>query len=118
MQQCPPPKALGEPIARMLTSQADAARRDLLPDVEEINSTLRPSEMPRTTADEARLCRPSAEARAGFAAAFSLVMTVAILGAAIYLLAPRLAVMVPALAGPLEGYVGVVDSLRLGAGRA
>ncbi|NJS39623.1 MAG: hypothetical protein HC783_12110 [Rhodobacteraceae bacterium] len=42
-----------------------------------------------------------------------MVMTIAIIGAAIYTAAPRLGVMVPALAGPLEAYVGAVDSLRL-----
>jgi hypothetical protein len=41
-------------------------------------------------------------------------MTVAILGAALYLAAPRLAVAVPALAGPLETYVSLIDSMRLG----
>jgi hypothetical protein len=41
-------------------------------------------------------------------------MTVAILGAALYLVAPRLAVMVPSLAGPLESYISMIDSLRLG----
>jgi hypothetical protein len=41
-------------------------------------------------------------------------MTVAILAAALYLVAPRLSIMVPALSGPLEGYMAIVDSLRLG----
>jgi resuscitation-promoting factor RpfA len=41
-------------------------------------------------------------------------MTIAILAAALYVVAPRLAIMVPALAGPLETYVSIIDSLRLG----
>ncbi|TAG30248.1 MAG: hypothetical protein EAZ40_01695 [Rhodobacterales bacterium] len=87
-----------------------SARRDLLPDVEEINSTLRPSEVP--TEDFVQPAPPPGEPR-GFRSGFLMVMTIAIIGAAIYTAAPRLAVMVPALAGPLEVYVGAVDSLRL-----
>jgi predicted Zn finger-like uncharacterized protein len=87
-----------------------SARRDLLPDVEEINSTLRPSEVP--TEDFIQSGPPQSEAR-GFRSGFLMVMTVAIIGAAIYTAAPRLSIMVPALAGALETYVGVIDSLRL-----
>lgn len=90
-----------------------AARRDLLPDVEEINSTLRPSEM-QDDADAPDFVAPPPEAPRGFRSGFLSLMTVAILAAALYMVAPRLAVMVPALAGPLEGYVSIVDSLRLG----
>jgi resuscitation-promoting factor RpfA len=87
-----------------------SARRDLLPDVEEINSTLRPSEVP--TEDFVQPAPPPGEPR-GFRSGFLMVMSVAIIGTAIYTAAPRLSVMVPALAGPLEAYVGAVDSLRL-----
>jgi predicted Zn finger-like uncharacterized protein len=90
-----------------------AARRDLLPDVEEINSTLRPSEMQDDT-DAPDFVSPPPEAPRGFRSGFLSLMTFAILAAALYLVAPRLAVMVPALAVPLEGYVSIVDSLRLG----
>ena len=98
-----------------LDSDGDAAlkpsaRRDLLPDVEEINSTLRPSEVP--SEDFAQSGMPQREAK-GFRSGFLMVMTVAIIGAAIYTAAPRLGVMVPALAGVLEAYVGAIDSLRL-----
>jgi hypothetical protein len=42
-----------------------------------------------------------------------MVLTVAILGSAIYGAADAIAAAVPALAGPLKAYVGFVDSLRL-----
>ncbi len=87
-----------------------SARRDLLPDVEEINSTLRPSEIP--VADFIQPGPPQRETR-GFRSGFLMVMTIAIIGTAIYTAAPRLSVMVPALAGPLDAFVGAVDSLRL-----
>ncbi len=90
-----------------------SARRDLLPDVEEINSTLRPSE-PDADADgfgaSASLTSP---VRRGFRGGFLAIMTIAILCATLYILAPRLGTAVPALADPLQAYVGFIDGLRL-----
>ena len=54
------------------------------------------------------------EAPRGFRSGFLSLMTVAILAAALYLVAPRLAVLVPSIAGPLETYVSIIDSMRLG----
>ncbi len=89
-----------------------AARRSRLPDVEEINSTLRPSE--RVIEDEAPAAVPvAAEGRSSFRSGFLMVLTLAILGSAVYGSADAIATAVPSLAGPLESYVGFVDSLRL-----
>ena len=90
-----------------------SARRDLLPDVEEINSTLRPSEPDADAIASGAGGALSSPARRGFRSGFLAVMTAAILGAALYILAPRLGSMMPALADPLQAYVGFVDSLRL-----
>lgn len=89
----------------------DAIRRTRLPDVEEINSTLRPaeSEVEEGLGPEAA----PAEARSSFRSGFLLVLTMAILGSAVYGSADALASAVPALAGPLKAYVSFVDSLRL-----
>lgn len=89
-----------------------AARRDLLPDVEEINSTLRPSEVATDEAASAALAAEQ-DGRSGFRSGFLLVMALAILGAAVYIGAPRLSAAVPSLAKPLAAYVGAVDGLRL-----
>jgi hypothetical protein len=105
------PRKAGSPLAE--ADAKPAARRDLLPDVEEINSTLRPSEMAESV-DAPDFVAPPPEAPSGFRSGFLSLMTVAILGAALYLVAPRLAVMVPSLAGPLESYISMIDSLRLG----
>lgn len=105
-------------VAVALDSDGDpgtkaSARRDLLPDVEEINSTLRPSEQP---GDEdggaAGFANPVREGRGSFRSGFLLVMTFSILGAAIYIGAPRLSEMIPSLADPLISYVKAVDALR------
>jgi len=91
------------------TSARPAARRDLLPDVEEINSTLRPAETgPESRTDVLVL----GERKVGFRSGFLMVMTIAIIGAGVYTLEPRISTLVPALAGPLETYVGGVDALR------
>jgi len=90
------------------------ARRDLLPDVEEINSTLRPSQMQADDDGTPDFAAPPPEAPRSFRSGFLTLMTIAILAAALYLVAPRLAVTVPSLAGLLEGYVFFIDGLRLG----
>jgi resuscitation-promoting factor RpfA len=91
-----------------------AARRDLLPDVEEINSTLRPSEGAIGADGTPDFVAPPPQAPHGFRSGFLTLMTVAILAAALYIVAPRLGTIVPALAGPLETYVSMIDGLRLG----
>jgi hypothetical protein len=88
------------------------ARRTRLPDVEEINSTLRPSEGAETEADLAAMAA-APEGRSGFRSGFLLVMTLAILASALYGSADAIASAVPALEGPLRGFVGFIDSLRL-----
>ena len=105
-----------EAIAPVEAAEAEsddklANRRTRLPDVEEINSTLRPSEAAESEGAEA--VPVAAEGRSSFRSGFLLVLTVAILGSAIYGAAESLSQAVPALAGPLKAYVGFVDSLRL-----
>lgn len=93
------------------------SRRDLLPDIEEINSTLRPGAA-RSGAGAADL-EPEVEAptrqrkRRGFRTGFMTVFLVFIVLAAVYVLAPRLSAAVPALAPPLQSYVSYVDQGRV-----
>ncbi|MDX1821904.1 MAG: zinc-ribbon domain-containing protein [Paracoccaceae bacterium] len=97
------------------------SRRGLLPDIEEINSSLRstsdrrparaddhdtPGQSP-ATADEA------AAARRGFSRGFSVTFLIAMLLLALYIFAPALTDAVPALAPAVSAYVAVVDQLRL-----
>lgn len=89
-----------------------AARRDLLPDVEEINSTLQPGE---------RASNPDAEVEAlpdltrgnSFRSGFLLAVFLLFVAAVIYVTADSIAALVPALKGPLDSYVLFVDGLRL-----
>ncbi len=98
------------------TSAALGSRRDLLPDIDEINSTLR-SGTSRNGAGGADI-EPQIEAptrqrkRRGFRTGFLTVSLIFIVLAAIYIFAPRLAQAVPALEAPLKSYVSFVDQGR------
>jgi predicted Zn finger-like uncharacterized protein len=105
-------EAVADQTATAVDEDRLAARRTQLPDVEEINSTLQPTEEPGS--DSVGDAMPAvAEGRSSFRSGFLLVMTIAILGTALYSSAGSLGRAVPALAGFLDGYVGFVDSLRL-----
>ena len=102
-----------EPVA----AAALGSRRDLLPDIEEINSTLR-STSARTGAGAADV-GPEIEApthqraRRGFRVGFLTVLTIFIVLGVLYVIAPRLAESVPALKDLLNSYVFMVDQLRV-----
>jgi predicted Zn finger-like uncharacterized protein len=97
-------------------SAALGSRRDLLPDIDEINSTLR-SGSARSGSGAADV-EPEIEAptrqrkRRGFRTGFLTVLLIFIVLAAVYVLAPRLADAVPALKSPLQSYVSIVDQGR------
>ncbi|MEH6739557.1 MAG: zinc-ribbon domain-containing protein [Sulfitobacter sp.] len=98
------------------TSAALGSRRDLLPDIDEINSTLR-SGSARSGSGAADV-EPEIEAptrqrkRRGFRTGFLTVLLIFIVLAAVYVLAPRLADAVPALKSPLQSYGSIVDQGR------
>jgi hypothetical protein len=86
-------------------------RRDLLPDIEEINSTLRPGAVARDDEDAPALAPPPE--RAAFRTGFFSVLLVALVMLMLYVMAPQLAERFPGIAGALNGYVASVDALRL-----
>ncbi len=83
------------------------ARRDLLPDIEEINSSLTSIGAEEIVDDFAEPARQS-----GFARGFAVMLLLAVLAVALYLYAPLIGARIPAMAGPLEAYMGVVDAAR------
>jgi|APEBP8051073058_1049385.scaffolds.fasta_scaffold00010_213 predicted Zn finger-like uncharacterized protein len=95
--------------------EAAAARiakgRDLLPDIEEINSTLRPSS--ERGVNEAEVSSAAQPQGSSFRSGFALMLLVAVALALAYVMAPRIAQQIPALAKPLAGYVEGVDAARL-----
>ncbi|HMS95691.1 MAG TPA: hypothetical protein PKA03_10810 [Tabrizicola sp.] len=110
----PRKKAAGKKREPVAEAAKPSARRDLLPDVEEINSTLRPAEEPEPEFVTGQGYADPIEAGGGFRAGFMLVISLTLLATALYISAGRLSSLVPALSGPLSGYVGFVDGLRLG----
>ncbi|MCT2540582.1 zinc-ribbon domain-containing protein [Sedimentimonas flavescens] len=93
--------------------QGAASRRERLPDIEEINSTLRASsdridldvsfDAPQTLARQ----------RSGFRLGFSLVLLIGLIVVVLYTSAPKLQVLAPPLSPMLERYVASVDAGRV-----
>ncbi|MDD9922838.1 MAG: zinc-ribbon domain-containing protein [Boseongicola sp.] len=114
-----PSRALRARMARMKseddapieeTKQEDyrAPRRDLLPDIEEINSSLKPGSSPEAAPT------PEAEARnrRGFRVGFLSVVVIAAIMVLAYAYAPNIAAAVPAAEGPLLAYIDIANSAR------
>jgi len=90
--------------------EQDQSRRDQLPDIDEINSTLRSGgEATAAPAEESEPPRKSG----GFRLGFLLVVGLAVLAALAYAFAPQIGARVPQLADPLTAYVAQVDAWRL-----
>ena len=123
LEDVPQASAAARHIARLKGAEPDriaeaepkaAARRDLLPDIEEINSTL------RANADRAREESAEIDAlpdlrprRSGFRMGFVLVMVAAVALSMTYIMAPRIIGQIPGAAPGLRAYVASVDHGRL-----
>ncbi|NGM44209.1 hypothetical protein G5B31_01520 [Rhodobacter sp. SGA-6-6] len=120
----PPPAALSPTQRRLAMLKGEdpdapppqparpAARRDLLPDVEEINSTLQPGDAAALDAEVDAL-PDLTRGRSSFRTGFSLVILLLVAAAAVYVMAPQLAEQFPSMKGTLDSYVAFVDGLRL-----
>lgn len=105
------PGPTGKPIA---VPSSRSARRQLLPDIEEINSTLRPDEGEAATADaETDAEHQPKPRRRGFRRGFTLALVLVALAIGLYVFAEPVAENVPALAETLLDYVAWVDAQRL-----
>lgn len=87
--------------------------RGRLPDIEQINSTLRASADRAGEAAAHDTPQVLARQRSGFRLGFTLVMGIAVVLAALYSFAPRLGAAVPPLAPALGAYVGAVNDGRV-----
>jgi len=91
-------------------------RRDLLPDIEEINSSLRAKSVLRAGAAEA-LTEEEREERArrgrGFRIGFSSILLVALFALLLYGYADNIVRSAPGLSAPVEAYVNQINALRL-----
>lgn len=91
---------------------APIPRKTLLPDIEEINSTLTASsQRPELASHQDDLDRR--RNRSGFRAGFSVALLIALALLLLYITAPRLSQSLPALAPALDRYVASVDAGRI-----
>lgn len=89
-------------------------RRDLLPDIEEINSSLRPDERAEDSDGVAETEEPDTMGRSnGFRVGFLTIGGLILVGVGLYLFADPIAQAVPQTASPLATYVDWVDAQRV-----
>ena len=95
------------------TQARPASRRELFPDIEEINSTLRASSEPRDDESEAGTETYVGADRRGFRTGFLMIILIAVLLSLLYAMAPRIVAAVPASESAMQAYVEGVDLARL-----
>lgn len=97
------------------TTRQTTARRDLLPDIEEINSTLRASTENRESRASVRPEAQQSHQRAsnGFRSGFTLMLFLSVAALFAYVAAPRISQHIPALEAPLEAYVTQINNARV-----
>lgn len=101
------------PAIGAAVTAASGSRKELLPDIDEINSSLR-SEAERVTAQQATPePEPEVQRRKGFRYGFSLTILIAAALLLAYIHADRIAERVPVMAGLLETYVETADRWRI-----
>jgi len=94
------------------TPEPANARSDLLPDIEEINSSLRPANEHAEVQEVADPAVVERRERSGFRLGFTLVITLVALLILAYVFAPQLAEQVPQAEGLLTLYVEAANGLR------
>lgn len=103
-----------DPDLQPLAEPKAAARRDLLPDIEEINSTLRANtDRAQTEMDEVEALPDLRPRRRSFRSGFVLIMIIAVFLAMAYIMAPRIIAQIPGTAPTMRAYVASVDKGRL-----
>ncbi|MGB3243005.1 MAG: zinc-ribbon domain-containing protein [Sulfitobacter sp.] len=105
-----------EPMSEAdVNAAAISSRRDLLPDIEEINSTLRTENDRATGADgQAQIDGPTVKKRKrSFRRGFLMMVVLVAILALVYAYAPRIAQAVPQLDPYLSSFVSWVDQMRL-----
>ena len=106
-----------EALAAAPKREESSAKRELFPDIEEINSTLSP-EAAEAEAEAARLAAEGTDVgqvqkRSGFRLGFGLMLLLTVGLLILYVYAPQIAQRSPSLSATLESYVTSVDNLRV-----
>lgn len=95
------------------TSRFGSVKRERLPEIDQINSTLR-AKSERRSGDSGAVADTMGddEKRGGFRRGFLMAMAVIILVLGLYMFAPLLIEKYPAMASPLRAYIGHIEGLR------
>ena len=105
------PEVAAAAVSPTMAQDANAPRRELLPDIEEINSTLRPDS--NGQAAVADLEEPQAQRNGGFRRGFMAMVIIALLALAAYVFAPQISAAVPQVESAMTAFADWVDGLRL-----
>lgn len=107
------PDADQEPsIEEAVAVAAKSSRIDRLPDIDEINSSLRQTNSPAGAQDDARDVEDEPPRKGGFARGFAIPLIVVSVLAILYVATPQISDAVPALDPFLNSYVLMVDGAR------
>lgn len=102
-----------DPDARPVPPPKPGSRRELLPDIEEINSSLKPTQRAADMLMGDDGAEVTASGASGFRSGFLLMLIVAAVVVAVYVMAPKIAAQIPGAKPALEAYVTQVDGVRL-----
>jgi predicted Zn finger-like uncharacterized protein len=102
-------------VAEATAAAALGSRRDLLPDIEEINSTLRSASDRQSEAsgDEGYSEPQIAREKSRFRRGFSMIVLLAVIMTAVYVLAPKIGSAIPQAEPVLNSYVIMIDKGRM-----
>jgi predicted Zn finger-like uncharacterized protein len=108
------PDAVPEPVPPAREFKRELTRREMLPDIEEINSTLRPGDVAMDDHGDAyEIVRRPEPGRSSFRSGFVLMLVLGVIGLAAYVMAPQISAQLPAAKPAMDGYVQAVDAGRL-----
>lgn len=107
------PDAAAAAAAASAVTDRPKSRRDMLPDVEEINQTLRASTERREMRTLQGDLDDDEDDAGSFGRGFVLTFLIFAIAAALYVFAPQLGDTIPQLKAPLDTYSALVDQLRL-----
>lgn len=108
------PDAAAAVAAASAVTDRPQSRSDMLPDVDEINQTLRASTERRDVSGDQSHFDVEDEGNGGFGRGFIFTIVLFAIAAALYLFAPQLGQSIPQLEGVMKGYVALIDQARAG----
>lgn len=105
----------GQPVSENDPATDTGARREMLPDIEDINSSLRASDEGAQSHTAVGLPRVEhrQKRKGGFTRGFALIVILGVLLALVYINAPKISNAVPQAEPVLSSYVSMVDQARL-----